>query len=326
MRLRAGSFAVASASWCARAAAGSAPSRTRAAEAVQRTRPGALRRITSLVRGATSRRSRRRGGWTRMGIDVADHGAAATLPSSCTDVARPVAGCAPPGSRTAIAAASARAAVSARAAALPSGRTSLYRRLADYGNEMKALAPPTPISSGPSRSRTTSRLGRPVEGLEITTNPNARDGKPVYLQLGMHHAREWPAGRAHARVGLRADQGATARATRARRSLVDRVRTIIVPVVNPDGFNFSREAGRGGRARRRRHRIQRSSPPSTTARTAPRRLRPDRRRRPQPQLRRPLGRARHQRHADRGDHRGTAPFSEPETQNIRELISRGRWS
>ena len=37
--------------------------------------------------------------------------------------------------------------------------------------------------------------GRTVEGIEITTNPdNARDGKPVFLQMGVHHAREWPSG------------------------------------------------------------------------------------------------------------------------------------
>ena len=36
--------------------------------------------------------------------------------------------------------------------------------------------------------------GRPVEGIEIATNPTARDGRPVFLQMGVHHAREWPSG------------------------------------------------------------------------------------------------------------------------------------
>ena len=34
--------------------------------------------------------------------------------------------------------------------------------------------------------------GRDVNGIEITQNPAARDGKPIFLQLGVHHAREWP--------------------------------------------------------------------------------------------------------------------------------------
>ena len=36
--------------------------------------------------------------------------------------------------------------------------------------------------------------GRPVEGIEITENAQARDGKPVFLQMALHHAREWPSG------------------------------------------------------------------------------------------------------------------------------------
>jgi len=36
--------------------------------------------------------------------------------------------------------------------------------------------------------------GRPVEGIEIASNVNARDGRPSFLQLGVHHAREWPSG------------------------------------------------------------------------------------------------------------------------------------
>lgn len=134
-----------------------------------------------------------------------------------------------------------RAAVRARAAALPSGHTT-YRRLAEYSNEMKALAAANPDIVRPITLPLTSRLGKPVEGLEITTNPAARDGKPVFLQVGLHHAREWPSGEhtlewAYELVqGYRAGDPTTV-------SLMSRVRTIIVPVVNPDGFNFSREAG-----------------------------------------------------------------------------------
>jgi len=84
--------------------------------------------------------------------------------------------------------------------------------------------------------------GRPVEGIEITTHPRRADGKPVFLQMGLHHAREWPSGE-------HAIEWAYELITRYRAgvprvvSLVENTRTIIVPVVNPDGFNISREAG-----------------------------------------------------------------------------------
>ena len=35
--------------------------------------------------------------------------------------------------------------------------------------------------------------GRRVHGIEIATNPNdLGDGKPIFLNMGVHHAREWP--------------------------------------------------------------------------------------------------------------------------------------
>jgi hypothetical protein len=129
----------------------------------------------------------------------------------------------------------------AETAALPSGSTS-YRRLADYGEEMKALAVANPDLVKPITLAHKSRQGRPIEGLEITTNPMARDGKPAYLQLGMHHAREWPAAELPLEWAYELIKGYRAGDARTRR-LVDSVRTIIVPVVNPDGFNFSREGG-----------------------------------------------------------------------------------
>ena len=84
-------------------------------------------------------------------------------------------------------------------------------------------------------------LGRDVNGIEITTNAaNTQDGKPIFLNMGVHHAREWPSSE-HAMefaYDLLRNYGVDARTT----SLVQQTRTIIVPVVNPDGFNISREA------------------------------------------------------------------------------------
>ena len=43
-------------------------------------------------------------------------------------------------------------------------------------------------------------------GIEITENVALNDGKPAFLNMGVHHAREWPAGEHDDGVGLRADQ------------------------------------------------------------------------------------------------------------------------
>jgi hypothetical protein len=129
----------------------------------------------------------------------------------------------------------------AKGATVPSGRLD-YRRLADYSSDMKRLAELNPQYV---RQITLPKLtleGRPVEGIEITRDVNEQDGKPVFLQLGVHHAREWPSGEhamewAYEMVnGLRSgDERVT--------GLLGRARVIVVPVVNADGFNLSREAG-----------------------------------------------------------------------------------
>jgi Zinc carboxypeptidase len=138
-------------------------------------------------------------------------------------------------------AADSRFAAATAASDFPSGQDT-YRRLFDYSEDMKRLAREHPDLA---RSVTLNHLtyeGRPVEGIEIATNPNARDGRPVFLQMGVHHAREWPSGE-HAMewayeliVGYRNGDARV-------RNLVQNTRTIVVPIVNPDGFNASREAG-----------------------------------------------------------------------------------
>ena len=82
----------------------------------------------------------------------------------------------------------------ARAATtLPSGRTS-YRQLADYETEMKALADKNPGFVRLFTLPYKTFEGREVKGIEITENVAGNDGKPVFLNMGVHHAREWPAG------------------------------------------------------------------------------------------------------------------------------------
>lgn len=123
--------------------------------------------------------------------------------------------------------------------ALPSGRTG-YRHLYDYEAEMKALAAAAPELVKPITLPHPTLEGRDVQGIEITKDVDASDGKPVFVQLGAHHAREWPSAE-HAMewaFELVRGYGHDPQIT----DLVGKVRTIVVPVVNPDGFNLTREA------------------------------------------------------------------------------------
>ena len=127
------------------------------------------------------------------------------------------------------------------ASALPSGRTG-YRRLADYNDEMKKLVADNPGLVKSIQLPFKTWEGRTVEGIEITTDVNARDGKPVFAQLGAHHAREWPSAEHAMEWAYELVNGYKANNARTK-GLVEGTRTIIVPVVNPDGFNISREVG-----------------------------------------------------------------------------------
>ena len=76
---------------------------------------------------------------------------------------------------------------------LPSGSTA-YRHLADYELELKLLASKYPKLVRPLTLPHRTHLGRDVVGIEIATDPyNLRDGKPIFANIGTHHAREWPA-------------------------------------------------------------------------------------------------------------------------------------
>ena len=121
---------------------------------------------------------------------------------------------------------------------LPSTRDG-YRHLADYEAELKGLALAHPGLVKLIALGHLSLEGRPVLGVEIARDVNVARGQPVMLQLGAHHAREWPSAELPMEWAreLAAGYGRDARITR----LVDATRTIVVPVVNPDGFNLSRE-------------------------------------------------------------------------------------
>lgn len=124
--------------------------------------------------------------------------------------------------------------------ALPSGRTS-YRTLADYNADMRALARNTKLVKRFALPRP-SLDGRTIYGVEIGHDVQRADrGKPTFLLMGLHHAREWPSGELAMEfaIDLVKNYGKDKRITK----LLKRARVVVVPVVNADGFHFSRTDG-----------------------------------------------------------------------------------
>jgi hypothetical protein len=202
---------------------------------------------------------------------------------------------------------------------LPGGARTVYRRLAHYSEEMKALAASNPDLVKHFTLPHTSVLGRPVEGLEVTEDAGARDGKPVLMMFGLHHAREWPSGEHTLEWAYELVNGYVAGDANTR-SLLARARVIVVPVVNPDGFNFSRE---DGEARGNGDGVATFN--GSHAEFHRKNCRPSCAIAGGVDLNRNYG----DRWGGEGGtespssetYRGTAPFSEPEVQNVRELIS-----
>jgi hypothetical protein len=128
----------------------------------------------------------------------------------------------------------------AGASPLPSGRGE-YRVYADYQTELKDLVDGNPGLIRPVTLPKNSWQGRPIQGVEIARNVDSKDdGRPVFLLVGEHHAREWPSAEiamefAHFLAdGYGHDKQIT--------SLLKRERIVIAPIINVDGFISSREA------------------------------------------------------------------------------------
>ncbi|GAA2114339.1 M14 family zinc carboxypeptidase [Nocardioides bigeumensis] len=124
---------------------------------------------------------------------------------------------------------------------LPSGRDA-YRTLADYNDDLRELAAIRPAIAKRITLPHKSLDGRTVYGIEIGRNVQAaEDGRPVFVLLGLHHAREWPSGELAMEFAydLVQNYGTDARIT----GLLDRSRVVVVPVVNVDGFELSRTDG-----------------------------------------------------------------------------------
>src|SRR5215211_4189081 len=132
--------------------------------------------------------------------------------------------------------ADARAAAAPGRSALPSGRET-YRTYEDIQTELKALVEKHPDTVRPVVIGKTFQ-GRDIQGVEIADNVNANDGRPVFFLMGLHHAREWPSEEAameYATMLASGDGGGRVAALRANE------RTVIVPVINVDGFVTTRQ-------------------------------------------------------------------------------------
>jgi hypothetical protein len=125
------------------------------------------------------------------------------------------------------------------AAAVPSGRAD-YRELADYQADLKRLVAEHPGLVRPVVLPGASVQGRPIEGVEIAEGvERLDDGRPVHVEVGLHHAREWPSGEMVMEHAF--DLAGGAEDPRLAR-LLGGVRTFILPVVNPDGLVASQDS------------------------------------------------------------------------------------
>jgi hypothetical protein len=209
---------------------------------------------------------------------------------------------------------------------MPSGRTS-YRHLDEFQSDMKALAEQNPTLVKPLTLNHPSLEGRPVEGIEITPDVGASDGKPVFVQLGVHHAREWPSAEMPMEWAIELIKAYKAQDARAV-DLLSKTRVIMVPVVNVDGFNLSREAPIDSQQpvvdpsfayKRRNCRVRDFAipAPGECGLQANRNLGVD----PNRNYGGFWGGGGAAFAPTDDTYRGAGPFSEPESQNVRELVS-----
>ena len=208
-----------------------------------------------------------------------------------------------------------------------------YRRLADYNSEMKSLAKKNPKLVKLFKLKRPSLEGRKIFGIEIAADvKDTNDGRPIFYIDAVHHAREWPASE-YTMIWLHhlvEKYGKDKKIT----GLLKKARVIAVPVVNVDGFHYSRESvdssvqqtrnalavpggasGLGGYWRKNRRSLTEAIP-DETANPDAYGVDPNRN---YSYLWGDSNGGSSGNHADQ-TYRGAAPFSEPETQNVRDII------
>lgn len=210
---------------------------------------------------------------------------------------------------------------------LPGPDRTDYRRLSDYNSEMKQLAKRHPSLVKVFEMKRPSLEGRTILGVEIASQVKntATDGRPIFYIDAIHHAREWPAAEYtmlfihHLVESFGKDKEVT--------SLLRDARVIAIPIVNVDGFDYSREsrvqvpllgAGNGFEGYWRKNRRSLSGVTVPAAQKNPDAYGVD-----------PNRNYAYLWGDNQGGssgvmlnqtYRGSAPFSEPETQNVRDLI------
>lgn len=197
---------------------------------------------------------------------------------------------------------------------LPTGRVT-YRTLSEVTNELEQLATTHPQTVRRFELPNRTVLGQRVWAIEISHDVAKSSGKPVFLMTGLHHAREWPT------VDLTLEfvhdvlkhDGVDAEIT----ALLDKVRFIVVPVVNPDGYEMSRSLLNEQKRKNCRAVFGSTTTWAECANPANANIGVD--------LNRNYGAFWGGGGAtiglSGGSARGEAPFSEPETRNIRYLLT-----
>ena len=210
--------------------------------------------------------------------------------------------------------------------ALPGPDRADYRRLADYNNEMAKLAKKHPQLVTRFKLKRPSLEGRPIYGVEIAADVrDVDDGRPIFYIDAIHHAREWPAAEYSMLFIHRLVEkyGKDPHVT----SLLRRARVIAVPVVNVDGFHYSRESlvqisalgaanGFEGYWRKNRRSVTGVTLPAVQTNPDAYGVDPNR------NYAYEWGDSNGGSSGNLFDqtYRGTAPFSEPETRNVRDII------
>jgi hypothetical protein len=120
------------------------------------------------------------------------------------------------------------------------GQVDDYRTLRDFEDDLLGLVARFGDQARLIVLPERSLEGRSVLGIEIADDVHASDGRPVWYMDGLHHAREWPSGELTLMFAfeLLENPEGDERIAGLRRD----TRTILVPVVNPDGFSWSRDA------------------------------------------------------------------------------------
>jgi carboxypeptidase T len=198
--------------------------------------------------------------------------------------------------------------------ALPTARAT-YRTLTEVNLELERLAERYPDKVRRFALPHRTVLGQTVWAVEVSHQVQASSGKPVFVMTGLHHSREWPTVDLTMEFvhDLLKNDGTDPRITAA----LEKVRFIAVPVVNPDGYEMSRTVLL--EQKRKNCRIEAGQVPTFEQCANPANANAG------VDLNRnygafwggvganvsPTG----------GSYRGPAPFSEPETRNMRDLFA-----